>query len=362
MRMEAGAEGTKAVKSIRKVKWGEVDGKEIDLYTLTNTNGLIVKITNYGATVVELDVPDRKGAMGDVVVGHDNLADLVKQTLYFGATVGRVGNRIANAQFELDGNRYRPAANNRPRHLHGGQKGWDKVVWDAEAMETPNGPAVKLAYLSKDGEEGYPGTVNAATTYTLTNDNELRVEMEATTDRATPINMVHHTYWNLHGGPEEDIQNHELTLYADEYTPGMPPQGTVVRVAGTPFDFTKPKPVGRDLKAADCPGAGAPVGYDSNWIVNGDPETLRPVAKLRDPKSGRVMTVEANQPGVQFYSGIFMDGSTSGKGRVHTRYGGLCIETQKFPNAINVPAWKKDTVLKPGQTYKHVMVHKFTAE
>lgn len=350
------------MKSIQKMKWGEADGKEVDLYILANKKGLVAKVTNYGAIVVGLDVPDRKGKMGDVVVGYDNLADFVSKTLYFGATVGRVGNRIANARFELDGNTYKLAANNGPHHLHGGQKGWDKVVWDAEAMATWNGPAVKLTYVSKDGEEGYPGTVKAATTYTLTNDNELRVAMEATTDKATPINMVHHTYWNLHGGSEEDIQNHELTLYADKYTPGMPPQGTVLAVAGTPFDFTKPKPIGRDLKTAGSPGAGAPIGYDSNWIVNGDPGTLRPVAKLKEPKSGRVMTVEANQPGVQFYSGIFMDGSTKGKGRVHTQYGGLCIETQKFPNSINVPAWKKDAVLTPGQTYRHVMIYKFTTE
>jgi len=360
--VETGAPGTTAVNAIQKAKWGEADGREIDLYTLANRNGLVAKITNYGATMVALDVPDRKGTMGDVVVGCDNLADFVKQTLYFGATVGRVGNRIADARFELDGNTYTLAANDGPHHLHGGRKGWDKVAWDAEAIETLYGPAVKLSYVSKDGEEGYPGTVRAAVEYVLTNDNELRVTMEATTDKATPINMVHHTYWNLHGGAEEDIRNHELALFADWYTPGMPPHGTVMPVADTPFDFTAPKPIGRDLEAAGSPGPGAPVGYDSNWIVNGDPGTLRPVAKLRDPKSGRVMTVEADQPGVQFYSGIFMDGSTRGKGRDHTRYAGLCLETQKFPNSINVPAWKKDAVLRPGQTYRHVMVHRFTTE
>jgi len=345
-----------------KANWGEADGKEVELYTLTNKNGLVAKITNYGAILVALDVPDRNGKMGDVVVGYDNLADFVKKSLHFGATVGRVGNRIANARFELDGKTYKLVANSGSNHLHGGQKGWDKVVWDGEVVETSNDPAVKLAYVSKDGEEGYPGTVKATTTYTLTNDNELRVEMEATTDKATPINMVNHTYWNLHGGPEEDIRDHELTLYADNYTPGMPPQGVVVPVAGTPFDFTKPKPIGRDLEAAGSQAVGAPIGYDSNWIVNGDPSTLRPVAKLRDPKSGRVMTVGANQPGVQFYSGTSMDGSTRGKGGTHTQYCALCIETQKFPNAINVPAWRKDAVLRPGQTYRHVMIHKFTIE
>lgn len=355
-----------AAKPVDKVKWGEADGKQVDLYTLKNKNGLIAKITNYGAIVVEVRTPDKKGKLGDIVVGYDNLAAFIKKTPYFGATVGRVCNRIANAQFELDGKTYKLAANNGPHSLHGGTKGWDKVVWDAEAIESADGPAVKLTYLSKDGEEGYPGNVNATTVYTLTEDNQLRVEMTATTDKPTPLNMCHHTYWNLHaapkGGPTGDIRDHELTLFADKYTPGLPPDGTVKPVADTPFDFTKPKPIGRDLKAAGSPGMDAPIGYDSNWIVNGTPNELRPVAKLKDPKSGRVMTVDANQPGVQFYSGIFMDGSTKGKGRTHAQYTGLCLEAQKFPNAINIPAWKKDVVVRPGETYKHVITHKFSVE
>jgi len=350
----------KAAKPIEKVKWGEADGKEVDLYTLTNKNGLIAKITNYGALVTELHVPDKHGKLGDIAFGYDNLADYVKKTPYFGATVGRIGNRIANAKFELEGKTYKLADNNKPHHLHGGKKGWDKVVWDAEPMETPKGPAIKFTYVSKDGEEGYPGTVTATSTYTLTNDNELLVDMTATTDKTTIINMVHHTYFNLHGDLESDIKDEILTLYADKYTPGMPPDGKVVPVAGTPFDFTKPKPIGKDLMAAGSPGMSAPVGFDSNWIVNGEPNKMRPVAKVEDPKSGRVMTVEADQPGVQFYSGIFMDGSTSGKGRKHVQYSAFCIETQKFPNAINVPAWRDQVILKPGQTYAHHMIHKFT--
>jgi aldose 1-epimerase len=348
-------------KAIDKVKWGEADGKEVDLYTLTNKNGLYAKISNYGAIISELYVPDKAGKLGDVVFGYDNLADYIKKTPYFGCTVGRVGNRIANAKFELEGKTYQLAANNAPHHLHGGTKGWDKVVWDAEAMDTPAGPALKLQYVSKDGEEGYPGTVKATTIYTLTNENELKVEMSATTDKATPVNMVHHTYWNLHGGTVDgDIQDEVLQIYADKYTPGMPPDGKVLAVAGTPFDFTKPKAIGKDLKAAGSPGMGAPIGYDSNWVVNGDPHVMRPVARVEDPKTGRVMTVEADQPGVQFYAGIFMDGTTKGKGRTHSQYGAFCIETQKFPNSINVAAWKNEVVLKPGQTYKHTMVHKFS--
>jgi len=359
---KGGKEGAApAPKSIEKVKWGEADGKEVDLYTLTNKNGLVAKITNYGALVVELHVPDKNGQMGDIVLGYDNLADYIKKTPYFGATVGRVGNRIANAQFELDGKTYKRSANNGAHHLHGGKKGWDKVVWDGEAIETPKGPSVKFTYISKDGEEGYPGTVTATSTYTLTNKNELRVDMTATTDKATIVNMVHHSYFNLRGDTEGDIKDHILTLHADKYTPGAPPDGTVVAVAGTPFDFRKPKAIGKDLMAAGSPGNGAPIGYDSNWIVKGSPGKMRPVARVEDPKSGRVMTIEADQPGVQFYSGIFMDNTTKGKGRAHTQYSAFCLETQKFPNAINVPAWRDQVILKPGQTYQHHMIHKFTA-
>lgn len=354
--------GKSTAKAIDKVKWGEADGKQVDLYTLTNKRGLIAKITNYGAIVVELHVPDKKGNLGDIAFGYDALADYVKKTPYFGATVGRVGNRIANAQFELEGKTYKLAANNGAHHLHGGKKGWDKVVWDAEAMETAKGPALKLTYVSKDGEEGYPGTVTATTVYTLTNANELAVDMTATTDKTTIVNMVHHTYFNLNTAPDSDIKGHVLTLHSDKYTPGAPPDGTVTPVAGTPFDFRKPKAIGKDLQAAGSPGNGAPIGYDSNWIVKGNPNKMRPVARVEDPASGRVMTVTANQPGVQFYAGIFLDGSTKGKGRAHPQYGAFCIETQKFPNSINVPAWRDQVILKPGQTYKHNMIHKFTTK
>jgi aldose 1-epimerase len=350
-----------ASSPVDKVKWGELDGKEVDLYTLTNKHGLIAKITNYGGIVVELHVPDRQGKLGDIVFGYDSLAEYVKKTPYFGATIGRVGNRIADAKFELGGKAYKLAANNGAHHLHGGKKGWDKVVWDAQPLATAKGPALKLAYLSTDGEEGYPGTVKATTTYTLTNDNQLVVEMTATTDQTTIVNMVHHSYFNLSAEPGTDIKDHVLTLHARKYTPGVPPDGKVVSVAGTPFDFNQPKPIGKDLQAAGSPGGDAPIGYDSNWIVDGDANRMRPVARLEDPKSGRVMTVEANQPGVQFYSGIFLDGTTSGKGRKHPQYGALCLETQKFPNAINVPAWRDQVILKPGQTYRHKMVLKFTA-
>jgi aldose 1-epimerase len=348
---------------IDKVRWGRVDGRDVELYTLVNDRGSFARITSYGATVTELHVPDRDGRRGDVVLGYDTLTDYVQGRYYFGCIVGRVGNRIAGARFELDGEAHLLAANDGASHLHGGNRGWDKVVWDAEAAVTPPGPALRLAYVSRDGEEGYPGTVAAAVTYTLGHDDELRVEMAATTDRTTPINMAHHSYWNLRGqasNSDGDILDHLLTVHADRCTPGTPPTGEVLDVAGTPFDFTGPKPVGRDLAAAGSPAPGAPTGYDLNLVVRGDPHQLRPVAEVHDPDSGRTMTLASDQPGVQLYCGLFLDGTSRGKGRSHGRYAGLCLETQRFPNAINVPAWRDSVLVRPGETYRHLMVHRFT--
>src|SRR5678815_5677941 len=345
-------------KAIEKASYGTVDGKPVDIYTLTNSKGAIAKITNYGAIVTELHMPDKAGKMGDIVLGFDKVDDYVAKSPYFGAIVGRVANRIANGKFMLDGKAYQLNTNNAPHHLHGGKKGWDKVIWKAEPKETKDGPSLKLTHVSPDGEENYPGTVTATATYTLTNDNELRIDMTATTDKTTLINMAHHSYWNLAGGGT--ILDEELTIPADSYTPGegLVPTGAVKPVKGTPFDFTVAKPIGKDVKAA----GGKPVGFDHNWVVNGEPHQLRAVAKLKDPKSGRVMTISADQPGLQFYSGNFMDGTTKGKGVTHEHWGGLCLESQKFPNSINVPAWREEVILKPGQTYKHTMVHKFSTE
>jgi aldose 1-epimerase len=341
--------------------YGEHDGKPVKLYTLTNKNGLVLKATNYGAIITELHVPDAKGALGDIVQGFDSLDEYVKSSPYFGATIGRLANRIKNAKFELEGKKYTLAANDGPNHLHGGKKGWDKVVWSAEAKSTDAGPVLVFTYTSPDGEEGYPGTVEATVVYTLTNDNELKVEMSATTDKTTLVNMAHHTYWNLGGHDSGTIKDHELTLLADSYTPapGLVPNGEVKAVKGTPFDFTAPKLIGKDLVAA----GGKPIGFDHNWIVNGDAHTLRPVAKLKHPGTGRVMDLSADQPGVQFYSGNFLDGKLKGKGGVvYPQYSGLCLESQKIPNSVNVPAWREEVILKPGAKYTHTMVHKFTAE
>ncbi|HVJ18180.1 MAG TPA: aldose epimerase family protein [Polyangiaceae bacterium] len=352
-------EAAPARQAISKASYGKADGHEVFVYTLTNDKGMVAKIINYGAIVTELMVPDKNGKAADVVLGFENMDGYLKNGPYFGATIGRVANRIKDHKFELEGKKYDLANNNPPHSLHGGLKGWDKVVWEATPKETPAGPALELTYVSKDGEEGYPGTVKAKTTYILTNANELRVEMEAVTDKTTFVSMAHHTYWNLAGFNSGSILEHELTLFADQFTPGDPvPNGKTKAVKGTPFDFTAAKPIGKDLKAA----GGKPVGFDANWIVNGEASQLRPVAKLKDPKSGRVMTIEADQPGVQFYTGNFLDGKTTGKGTAYPQYSGLCLETQKFPNSVNVPSWRDAVMLKPGQTYKHTMIHRFSTE
>ena len=337
----------------------------MQLYTLTNKNGLKLMVSDYGTIITQLLVPDRSGKLADIVLGYESMDEYVKATPYFGATVGRVANRIKNAEFELEGRAYKVNANNGPHNLHGGQKGWDKVLWRAERKDTADGPEIHFFYTSPDGEEGFPGTVEASVVYALKHENELVVTMQATTDKTTLVNMAHHTYWNLAGQGSGTIRDHELTLFADRYTPSAPvtggepvPDGSVEQVQGTPYDFTTAKPIGKDLEAV----GGTPIGYDHNWVVNGEPNQLRPVARVKDPKSGRVLTLQGNQPGVQFYSGKFLDGSNKGKGSTYQQYDGFCLETQKYPNAINVPAWKDQVILRPGQKYEHVMVHRFSVE
>ncbi|MGD0679294.1 MAG: aldose epimerase family protein [Polyangiaceae bacterium] len=358
------AKETKPVQVVESA-FGTADGREVSLYTLTNESGLILKVTNYGAIVTEFHVPDRTGHLGDVVAGHDKLDGYVNGIAYLGAIVGRVGNRIHHGTFELAGKRYRLAINDPPHHLHGGNKGWDKVVWTAEPLrDGANGPAMKFTHVSEDGEEGYPGTVMASVTYTLTNENELKVEMQATTDRTTIVNMAQHTYWNLAGFDSGPVLDHELTLHADAYTPGAPivPDGTIESVEKTPFDFTIPKAIGKDLRSVVPAGNPARAGYDHNFVVSGNRRALRPVARVKSPRSGRVMTIDSNQPGVQFYAAIFLDGSITGKGHTYRQYDAFCLETQKFPNSINVPAWRDEVILEAGETDRHVMVHRFSTD
>jgi len=354
-------EGAVQVAAISEELWGEHEGQAITRYTLTNANKLVLKVINYGAIITELHVLDKRGELADIVLGRETLADYEQKTPYFGATIGRVANRIKNAEFELEGKKYSLAKNDGKNSLHGGNRGWDKVVWAGQAKETQDGPQVVLTYSSPDGEEGYPGTVKATVSYTLTNGNELKVEMEATTDRPTVINMAHHTYWNLGGQSSGTIKDHELMLMASQYTPALNlvPGGEIKAVKGTPFDFTVAKMIGQDLLAV----GGDPIGFDHNWVIDGEQHTLRPVATLKHRTSGRVMQLSANQPGVQFYSGNFLDGTLKGKGGTeYPQYSGLCLESQKFPNSINVPAWRNEVILKPGDVYRHEMIHKFTVE
>lgn len=343
---------------VEAVDWGTVDGKPVKLYTLTNSNGLVMKVTDYGAIITELHVPDRDGNLADIVLGFDDLDGYLAGHPYFGAVAGRCANRIANGKFELDGKSYELATNDGPNHLHGGIKGFDKYIWSAETIDTDEGPGIRLTRTSPDGEEGYPGEVEATVTYVLTNQDELKITMEATTDAPTVVNLAQHTYWNLGGHDSGEIVDQVAQLHASRYTPvdeTLIPTGEQAEVAGTPFDFTTPKPIGRDLKAA----GGTPIGYDHNFVVDGDPVTLRPVAVVHDPKSGRQLELLADKPGVQFYTGNFLDGTNVGKGgAVYRQYNGFCLETQNFPDSIHQPEWPS-VVLRPGEGYRHRMVVKF---
>lgn len=344
--------------NIETTSFGTVDGKPVRSFTLTNANGLVAKVTNYGAILTELHVPDRQGRKADIVLGFDTLEGYLAGHPYFGCIAGRVANRIAKGRFTLDGKAHALAVNNGPNHLHGGNRGFDKFVWDAEPLSTPEGPAVKFSRVSPDGEEGYPGTVAVTARYLLTNQNAFKVEMTATTDTPTILNLAHHTYWNLAGHAAGDILGHVLSLDAERYTPTdetLIPTGAIVPVAGTPYDFTKPKAIGADIAKI----AGKPGGYDVNFVLRGRSGDLRRAARVVDPASGRTMDLLTTEPGVQFYTGNFLDGSLKGKGgAVYRKHQGFCLETQHFPDSVNKPEWPS-VILRPGQTYRHVMVHQF---
>lgn len=329
----------------------------MDRIRLTNPNGLVVEVARLGATITRVHVPDRDGRLADVVHGLDDDDAYRDCRSYIGATIGRVANRIAGARFELDGQTH-VLAMNAPAtqsHLHGGRRGWDKAPWTVTRVERG---AVELGHVSPDGDEGYPGTVTAAVAIELTDDDELRIDMRATTDRATLVAMAHHGYWNLGGTGSGTIEDHELTLTATRYVPGAPPTGAAtIAVAGTPLDFTRPRSLGEALALV----GGEASGFDHAFLVDGEPHELRPVARLAHPRSGRVMTLSADQQSVQLYTASDLDGSTSGKGAVHARSSALCFESQAVPNAVHIPAWHGDVVLRPGQIYRHRMVFRFTA-
>jgi aldose 1-epimerase len=343
---------------VEKLPFGSAGGKPVDLYVLTDSGGMVAKIMTYGATVTELDTPDRNGDMDDVVLGFPSLEGYLGKEPYFGAIVGRVGNRIAKGRFTLNGKDYQLATNDGPNHLHGGRRGFDKVVWDAQVVPG-DAPSVRFSYLSRDGEEGYPGNCSVTVVYTIANSNELRIDYTVTTDKDTPVNVTNHSYFNL-GGPEKgDILGHVLTLNADRYTvvdSTLIPTGELRSVEGTPMDFRLPTPIGARIKEV----GGNPVGYDHNWVVNGGGGRLGLVATVFEPKSGRAMEVSSTEPGVQFYSGNFLDGTLTGKKDVtYKQYWGLALETQHFPDAINHPNFQTD-VLKAGDTYRSTTIYRFS--
>ena len=354
---------TGAITPLKKQLFGKTsDGREIDLYTLKNKNGVEVGIMNYGGTIASIRVPDRTGKFGDVALGFDSIDGYLKGHPFFGVVVGRYGNRIAKGRFKLNGVEYKLAANNGENHLHGGLQGFDKAVWAARDVSEGLLPRLELTYLSKDGEEGYPGNLSAVVVYSLTDANELRVDYSATTDKDTVVNLTNHTYFNLAGAGEGDILGHELTLYADRFTPvdkGLIPTGELRSVEGTPFDFRKPTPIGSRIEAKDqqLQFGG---GYDHNFVLDSGGGALALAARVDEPKTGRVLEVLTTEPGIQFYTGNFLDGTLTGKGgKTYLKRYGLCLETQHFPDSPNQPKFPS-TVLKPGGKYQTSTVYRFS--
>jgi aldose 1-epimerase len=339
------------------------NGTAVELYTLRNTRGMEARIATYGGTVTYLTAPDRSGKFADVVLGYDALDSYIKNSPYFGSLVGRVGNRIGKGKFTLDGAEYTLATNNGPNALHGGLKGFDKVVWKAEKAElTQQGPQLTLTYLSKDGEEGYPGNLTVKAVYTLTEENALRLDYTATTDKATPVNLTQHSYFNLRG--EGDILGHEVQINADRFTPvdsTLIPTGELKSVSGTPFDFRKPTAIGGRIDGTD-EQLKFGKGYDHNWVINKPTAgALTVQATVYEPLTGRVLEVSSTEPGLQFYSGNFLDGSNVGKGgRVYKFRNGFCMEPQHFPDSPNHPNFPS-VVLKPGKIYRNTIVYRFEA-
>ena len=334
------------------------DGQAVDVYTLTNANGLELKAIGYGGIITSLRVPDRNGRLDDIVLGFDRLDDYLRDHPFFGAIIGRYGNRIARGQFTLDGKTYKLATNNGPNHLHGGTRGFDKVMWKVE----PAGKnALTFSRVSADGEEGYPGNLRVQVTYTLTDKNELQVDYLATTDKPTPVNLTQHSYFNLAGQASGDILGHQLMLNADRYTPvdeTLIPTGKLAPVAGTPFDFTRPTAIGARINDPD-PQLKNGQGYDHNWVLNRKDAGLQPASRVVEPRTGRTLDIATTEPGIQFYAGNFLDGKLTGKGgAVYNRRTGFCLETQHFPDSPNQPSFPS-TILKPGQEYRSRTVFTF---
>lgn len=345
------------------------DGRKCKLYTITNANGMKMTVTDYGAIVVSLETPDRDGKMADITLGFDNLSDYVEKNPYFGCVAGRYANRIANGKFKLDGKEYTLATNNKPAgipcHLHGGLKGFDKVLWDAGLLARPDGSfGVMFHYLSKDGEEGFPGNLDMTMTYWLTNDNEFRIEYLGTTDKPTVVNLTHHTYFCLAGQGERDILDHELMINADRYTPinaGLIPTGKLAPVEDTPLDFRKPTRIGARIND-DHEQLKFAKGYDHCWALNSQDGSLALAATVHDPDTGRFLEVYTTEPGIQCYCGNFLDGSLTGKGgKVYKHRYAFCLETQHYPDSPNQPDFPS-VVLRPGEEYRSITIYKFSAK
>jgi aldose 1-epimerase len=349
---------------VERAPFGQLpDGRQVDLFTLTNAHGIQVGAMTYGAIITSIQTPDRAGKRADVVLGFDSLAGYVAGSPYFGAVVGRYANRIARGQFTLDGVTHHLARNNGPNTLHGGERGFDKVLWSAEPFENDSAVGVTFRYESPDGEEGYPGAVSVQVTYTLTGRDELVLDYDASTTKATPLNLSQHTYWNLHGDGAGTILDQLLTLNASALTPvdsTLIPTGQITPVAGTPFDFRQPTAIGARI---DEPNEQLRFGrgYDHNWVlVPARPGALTPAARLEDPISGRRIDIRTTEPGLQFYSGNFLDGTIKGKGgHVYGHRTGLCLETQHFPDSPNHPNFPS-TVLRPGEHYRSRTVIAFS--
>ncbi len=342
--------------NIRKDLYGKMeDGIKIDLYTLTNDHGLKAGIITYGGIVILLEAPDRNGKPVDIALGFDNLEGYVKENSpHFGGIIGRYANRIAQGRFTLNGVDYRLTVNDSPNQLHGGFKGFDAVVWDAEPVETTDTVGVKLRYLSRDGGEGYPGNLSCMVVYTLTNNDAFQIAYEATTDQPTPVNLTNHTYFNLAGQDAGSILDHELIIMAESYTPvdkHMIPTGEILPVRNTPLDFSQPKKIGERIDALN-------MGYDHNFVLSSGEGLLALAARVAEPGSGRVMEIMTTEPGVQFYTGNFLDGSIMGKGKRYRQHEGFCLEVQHFPDSPNKPHFPS-TVLEPGEKYTQLTVHRF---
>ncbi|MRW90559.1 galactose-1-epimerase [Duganella sp. FT80W] len=335
------------------------DGRQATLYTLTNANGMIAKISNLGGVIAELHVPDRDGVLADVCHGFDNVTSYMGKSEYFGALIGRYGNRIANGRFTLDGVDYQLDVNNGGNHLHGGSDGFHRRLWAAETFNTPKSVGLILSYVSPDGEQGYPGTAEVTAIYELRNDNELRIAFHAIADKATPINLTNHAYFNLAG--KGDILGHQLTIPADRYTPvnaGLIPEGGPAPVEGTPFDFRAPQAIGHRIDQKD-EQLGYGAGYDHNYVLNKKEQGgFELSARVVEPVSGRVLEVWSQEPGIQFYSGNFLNDETQGKGRIYGYRSGFCLEPQHFPDSPNRPDFPS-TVLRPNQEYSTVMAYRF---